>query len=350
MNCPDAPAIIDLSANENPFGPSDFAVRAIVAAASAAHRYPDGKGARLKEALAGALGVEAGQIVLGNGSCEVLELAARAILGVGDEVIFGWPSFPTYRAIIARAGGAAVATPLAHWAYDLDAMAERVTSRTRLVILGNPNNPTGLAMSRKAFGDFLDRLPAQVTVIVDEAYREFVRQPDFAEALAEMRNGRPVVVTRTLSKAYGLAGMRIGFAVAPAPLARRIDSQRQRFNTGRIAQAAALAAIGDHQHLARCVALNAENRLWLEERLRALGLAFPSSQANFVLLRVGDGRRVFEGLRKRGVLVKPLEAFGLTDCIRVSVGRRENNEEFVRALEEVLGETQGRETTCRQAI
>jgi histidinol-phosphate aminotransferase len=350
MYKPDAAAMIDLSANENPFGPSDGVIFAIAAASASAHRYPDATGARLKEALAGALGVETAQIVLGAGSCEVLELAARAILANGDEAIIGWPSFPNYRAIVLRAGAVIVEAPLKNWAYDLAAIAERITGRTRLIILANPNNPTGLVIGGRAFNDFLDRVPEGVTVMMDEAYREYVSQSDYADALAEMARGRTLVVTRTFSKAYGLAGLRMGYAIAPAPLARRIDARRQRFNTSGIAQEAALAALADQAHLQRCVTQSAENRLWLEEKLAALGLRFTPSQANFVLLPVGDGRLVFEQLRSRGVLVKSLEAFGLTDSIRVSVGLREDNERFMRALAEVMADGEWRQPTCRQAI
>jgi histidinol-phosphate aminotransferase len=346
----DAPALIDLSANENPFGPSDDVIVAIAAASAAAHRYPDANGVRLKNALAGALGVETAQIVLGAGSCEVLELVARAILANGDEAVIGWPSFPNYRAIVVRAGAVIVEAPLNNWAYDLNAIVERITERTRLIILANPNNPTGLVIGGKAFNDFLDRVPEGVTVMIDEAYREYVSQPDYADALAEMARGRALVVTRTFSKAYGLAGLRVGYAVAPAPLARRIDARRQRFNTSGIAQEAALAALADQAHLERCVKRSVENRLWLEEKLTALGRRFTPSQANFVLLPVGDGRRVFEQLRSRGVVVKSLEAFGLTDCIRVSVGLRQDNERFMHALAQVMADGEWRQPTCRQAI
>ncbi|WP_298422152.1 histidinol-phosphate transaminase [Rhodoblastus sp.] len=344
------PALTDLSANENPFGPSDDVMVAIGAASAVAHRYPDADGARLKKALAAALGVETAQIVLGAGSCEVLELAARAILAAGDETIIGWPSFPNYRAIVGRAGASIVEAPLKNWAYDLKAIVERISERTRLIILANPNNPTGLVIGGKAFKDFLDRIPDGVTVMIDEAYREYVWQTEYADALAEMSRGRALVVTRTFSKAYGLAGLRVGYAIAPAPLARRIDAQRQRFNTSGIAQEAALAALADQAHLERCVQRSVENRLWLEEKLTALGLRFTPSQANFILLSVGEGRRVFEQLRSRGVLVKSLEAFGLTDCIRVSVGLRQDNERFMHALAEVLADGEGRQPTCRQAI
>jgi histidinol-phosphate aminotransferase len=329
-------AIVDLSANENPFGPSPQAVRAMIAAAGVAHRYPDSQGAALKAGLAKALGVKPENIVLGNGSSEVIELTARAVLDTGGHAIIGWPSFQTYRSAVSRAGAAAVLTPLIEHAYDLDAMAERAGSETRLVIIGNPNNPTGLAITGAALDRFLDRLPSGVIVCVDEAYGEYVSRQDFPNTLDRLAAGRPLIVVRTLSKAYGLAGLRIGYAIAPEPLARRIDSQRQRFNTSCIAQAAALAAIDDPAHLARIVALNAEGRDWLASRLSALGLRFLESEANFLMVKVGDGARECQRLKALGLLVKPLDGFGLPDYIRVSVGRPEDNARLIEGLRTTL--------------
>ncbi len=330
-------AIADLSANENPRGPSPEAVQAIIGAAGMVHRYPDGQGMALQAALAQTLGVTTDNIVLGNGSSEIIEMTARAFLGDGGEAIIGWPSFPAYRAAAGRAGGEAVLVPLSGHAYDLDAMAERAGGRTRLVILGNPNNPTGLAIGRATLDRFLDRLPPDVTVCLDEAYAEYVSQPDFPNSLDDLAAGRPLVVMRTLSKAYGLAGLRIGYAIAPEPLARRIDSQRQRFNTSRIAQAAAIAALGDADHLAATIALNSSGRDWLAARLSALGLHCPPSEANFLMVKVGDGARVYQRLKDAGVLVKPLDGVGLPEYIRVSVGSPDDNARFIEALQAVLG-------------
>ncbi len=338
--------MIDLSANENPFGPSAYAVHAIIDGALSAHRYPDGGGIALKEALASLLAIGMDQIVLGNGSCEVLELTARALLGRGDEAVLGWPSFPAYRSIIARTGATAVLVPLVEQAYDLDGMAAAVTSRTRLVVLGNPNNPTGLTIRHAAFAAFLNRLPKTVAVVVDEAYREYVGGDGLADALAWIAEGRTVVVTRSLSKAYGLAGLRIGYAAAPAALARRIETQRQHFNTSRIAQAAALAAIGDRHHLTHCVALNTSGRRWLENQLAALGLHFLPSEANFIMLRVGDGSRICQRLRGSGIQVKPLDALDRPEWIRVSVGRPEENERFIAALVSALSQPAAVEQAC----
>ncbi len=337
---------IDLSANESPLGPAPGAIRAIIEGALRAHRYPDANGLALKAELAEILGVAAEQVVLGNGSCEVLDLTARAVLGKDDEAMIGWPSFPAYRSMVDRAGAKAVLVPLKDHAYDLDAMAEAVTGRTRLVVLGNPNNPTGLTFGQAAFTRFLERLPGEVVVIIDEAYHDYVGRADRANALDEIAGAHALVVTRSFSKAHGLAGLRLGYGVAPVRLARQIEAQRQRFNTSGIAQAAAMAALADHEHLARCVALNGAGRQWLENRLAALDLFFLPSEANFVMVRVGEGKAVHEHLRARGVLVKPLDAFGLPDYIRVSVGRPEENERFIQALIAVLPQTLPGEPAC----
>ena len=332
-----ASCLIDLSANENPLGASPAVLRALAANAGAVHRYPDGQGSALKAVLAQKLGVGTANIVLGNGSSEIFDFLARALFHDGGEAIIGWPSFPTYRAAVERAGGKAVLIPLVDHAYDLDAIAARAGSKTRLITLGNPNNPTGLAISKTSFDRFLGRLPQGPVVCLDEAYTDYATG-DLPKSLDYVHAGRALIAVRTLSKAYGLAGLRIGYAVAPEPLAKSLNAQRQRFNTSSLAQAAAIAALGDEDYLASTVALNASGRAWLGEKLSALGLSFVPSQANFVLVHVGDGARVGQVLKAGGVLVKDLQAFGLNEYIRVSVGTPDENARFVGALQAALRE------------
>jgi histidinol-phosphate aminotransferase len=328
----DAAPVVDLSANENPYGPSPRAIQAIVEAAGAAHLYPDGPGFALRAALAQSLCVEAENIVLGNGSTEILEMTARAMQAPPGEAIIGWPSFPTYRHAARRAGAKEILVPLVNHDYDLDAIGERISENTRLIMLGNPNNPTGRVIGKAALGRLLDRLPPEVVLCLDEAYCDYADPSNFPDSIEAVRAGRPLVVVRTFSKAYGLAGMRIGYAVAPTPLARRIDGFRQRFNTSRVAQAAAIAALGDRDHVARSAALNVEARNWLSSRLSELGLPFASSDANFLMIDVGDGAAVAAKLEKAGILVKSLDPIGLAAFIRVSVGAPEQNARFVEAL------------------
>jgi histidinol-phosphate aminotransferase len=328
--------VADLSANENPLGPSPAVVRAIAANAGLVHRYPDSQGTALRAALAEKLGVAAGNIVLANGSSEIFDLLARALFSEGGDAIIGWPSFPTYRAAVERAGGEVTLVPLADHAYDLDAIAARVGPGTRLVTIGNPNNPTGLAISKAAFDRFLDRLPDGLVVCLDEAYAEYAATADLPNSLDYIAAGRSLVGVRTLSKAYGLAGLRIGYAIAPEGLVETLNNQRQRFNTSSLAQIAAVAALGDSDHLASTVALNKSGRDWLSARLSKLGLFFLPSEANFLLVRVGDGARVCENLKKGGVLVKQLDASGLPEYIRVSVGTPDENARFIECLQRAI--------------
>jgi len=328
--------VADLSANENPLGPSPAVVRAIAANAGLAHRYPDSQGTALRAVLAEKLGIATGNIVLANGSSEIFDLLARALFSEGGDAIIGWPSFPTYRAAVERVGGEVILVPLVGHAYDLDAIAARVGPGTRLVTIGNPNNPTGLAISKAALDRFLDRLPHGLVVCLDEAYAEYAAKADLPNSLDYIAAGRSLVGVRTLSKVYGLAGLRIGYAIAPEGLAQTLNSQRQRFNTSSLAQIAALAALSDSDHLASTVALNTSGRDWLSARLSALGLFFVPSEANFLLVRVGDGARVCQNLKKGGVLVKQLDASGLPEYIRVSVGTPDENARFIEGLQRAI--------------
>jgi histidinol-phosphate aminotransferase len=328
--------VIDLSANENPLGPSPSALAAITQAAKQAHRYPDKDGTALRQALANRLGVAIEQIVLGNGSAEVIDAIARATLGPGDEAIVGTPSFPAYRSSIARAGAAVTEVPLIDGAEDLATIAKRVGDRTRLVILANPNNPTGGTFGAASWEAFIAQMPGHVVVVVDEAYYEYVTRADFPRALEQGAAGQGIVVVRSFSKAYGLAGLRLGYGIAPPPLRQRIEKQVQHFNTSRVAQAAALAALADEDYLAHGVAMNGEGRRYLHRELTALGFVVPESQANFLLVRIANAAEVHRRLGERGVLVKLLDGFGLPDAIRVSVGGREDNERFLEALAGVL--------------
>ena len=235
-----------------------------------------------------------------------------------------------------RASGEVTLVPLADHAYDLDAIAARVGPGTRLVTIGNPNNPTGLAISKAAFDRFLDRLPDGLVVCLDEAYAEYAATADLPNSLDYIAAGRSLVGVRTLSKAYGLAGLRIGYAIAPEGLVETLNNQRQRFNTSSLAQIAALAALSDSDHLASTVALNKSGRDWLSARLSALGLFFLPSEANFLLVRVGDGARVYQNLKKGGVLVKQLDASGLPEYIRVSVGTPDENARFIECLQRAI--------------
>ena len=339
VRIPLEPFMIDLSANENPLGPCPRVARAIVAALPALHRYPDKDGRAVTAALARRLGVDASWIVLGNGSCEVLELAVRAHLAPGDEAILSRPGFAPYHAAIARSRGCEVALPLRRDRHDLAAMLDRVGDRTRLVILGNPHNPTGTVVARAEIERFLDRLPEAVTVILDEAYVDYAGGEDFADAVAFVREGRAVLATRSLSKAYGLAGLRFGYGVGAASTVRAIHALRQHYNVNALAQVAAVAALDDPEHLRRSVEHNTAARRSLHRDIGRLGLACVESRANFILVRVRDGAALCRRLEQRGLRVKDMTGFGLPDAIRVSVGSDEDNRSFIAALGVILGQS-----------
>lgn len=337
----DAATSIDLSANENPLGPSPRALEAIHAAAANCHRYPDRNARALRAALAQRWLCQPEQIVLGNGSCELLDLAARAFLAPGDEAIIAVPSFMPYRSAVRKAHGRAVTVPLRDFEHDLEAMAARVTEKTRLVFLGNPNNPTGSGIDGAALVHFLDALPPHVVVVLDEAYREYAsdaRNGEAADSTLLVAAGRRVVVVRTFSKIYGLAGLRIGYAIASAELTQTMEALRPHYNTSSVAQAAALAALGDEAHVTASRTLATAGRAQLTRGCAALGLPVVPSAANFLLVRVGAAPAVAGALAGRGILVKSGEPFGLPDYLRVTVGLASENYRFLAELATVLTE------------
>lgn len=332
--------VVDLSANENPLGPSPRALAALATAAGTSHRYPDRHGRALRAALAARLEMDVQQLVLGNGSCELLDLVARAMLEPGDQALIATPSFLPYQAAIGRARGEVIKMPMAAgFACDLERMAELAGPRTRLAILGHPNNPTGVALDAAALARFLDRLPESVVVVIDEAYREYVTRPDAADAMALVRSGRAVVALRTFSKLYALAGLRIGYAAARPDLAARIEAVRSHYNTSSAAQAAALACLDDADHVANSLAVNRSGLAELAAACGDLGLECVPSEANFILVRTGAADAVAAALEQRGVLVKSTAAFGLPEHIRISVGTPACNRRCIAALQDVLDDT-----------
>jgi histidinol-phosphate aminotransferase len=331
--------VVKLASNENPLGPSPRAVEAVRAAAASAHRYPDGRSYRLREALAERLGVAPQQLVFGAGSDEILELLAKAFLREGDEAVFAWPSFAMYPIVVRGMGAQPVAVPLdADLVHDLPALAAAVTERTRLVFVCNPNNPTGTSVGAADFEAFARALPEHVVLAVDEAYAEYARRPDFPDALALVTRRPGTVVLRTFSKIYGLAGLRIGYGVADPELAGYLERARHPFNVNSLAEVAALAALDDHAHVARARSTNEAGAVFLERELEKLGHAVWPTDANFLLARTGAG--TFERLLRQGVIVRPMAGFGLPEHVRITIGLPEENERLVKALER-LGEEGG---------
>ncbi len=340
----DAEKIVKLASNENPLGPSPRALAAMERALPDSARYPDGSGFSLKRALAGKLGVRPEQITLGNGSNDVLDLIARTFLGPGRSAVFSEHAFAVYP-ISVQSVGAESRVARAHdgsrgpcYGHDLDAMLGQVTGDTTVVFIANPNNPTGTYVTTKALGDFLEALPPQVLAVVDEAYFEYVDAEDYPDSLQWLDRFPNLIVTRTFSKAYGLAGLRVGYAVSHPDVAELLNRVRQPFNVNTLALAAAEAALGDEAYLHRSRRLNREGLAFLQSAFQARRLECIPSVGNFITVDVGrEAGPVFEALLRQGVIVRPVANYGMPRHLRVSVGTAEENTVFIQALDKVLG-------------
>ncbi|MGB0591178.1 MAG: histidinol-phosphate transaminase [Myxococcota bacterium] len=335
--------LIRLDSNENPLGPSPKAVAAIGRAAIDVHRYPDGGSSRLKRGLATHLGVSEASLVLGNGSNELIELLMTTFASEGSEVLTSRGSFIAYHLAAQARGLCLRETDLTEQlGYDLEAMLDMVTPATRLIFIANPNNPTGTYLGGQELEDFITALDQKTqghppVLVLDEAYREYVDQPAPLDSIAMLGRRPRTVVLRTFSKAYGLAGLRCGYAVTTPELARHLDRVRAPFNVSMVAQEAALAALGDEDYLQASVTLNRRNRSWLSTELRRRGFTVTPSQTNFVLVDFGgQAGEVYEGLRARGVLTRPMRAYGLPTYLRIGVGLVEEQAELLSALDALL--------------
>ncbi len=329
---------IKLASNENPLGPSPKAVAAVRARLDTLHRYPDGSGHDLIAKLADYHGLAAGNVVLGNGSDDIIGMLAQCMLERGNEVLIPHPSFLMYEIATRSVGAVPVFIPLNDsLAIDLEKMLERVTSQTRMVFLCNPNNPTGTVFSKDQFETFLENLPRDVTVVIDEAYIQFVRNRDCSQGIEYIDSDRTVVTLRTFSKAYGLAGLRIGYGLMQAELAGYLNRIRMPFNTSSAAQAGAAAALDDDRFLREVVRLVHDGLDYLSNALQERGIRSFPTEANFFLIDVArDADEVFEQLLRQGVIVRSMNAYGYPQYIRVNVGLPEENTRFIAALEKVL--------------
>jgi len=328
----DPSGIIKLASNENPFGPSPLALAAAQRALEHGELYPDGGCFALRHRLAAVHGLSPSQFIPGNGSNEILELLGHAFLGPGDEVVMGAPAFIVYKLVTLLFGARAVEVPLVQFRHDLPAMARAITPRTKLVYVASPNNPTGTTSPAADLLAFARELPDHVILAVDEAYAEY--QEETADLRPLIQAGRKLICLRTFSKIYGLAALRVGYGYGGAELIGLLNRLRQPFNVNAVGQAAALAALDDHEFVARCVRENRLGLRRLEEGCRALGLETVPSQANFILVKVGDGAAGFAALQRHGVIVRPLQPYGLPEWLRITVGTSEQNE---RVLAELAG-------------
>ena len=328
---------IKLASNENPLGPSPMALEAIRRSAEKLHRYPNSGSYDLCRHLAKRLNLKCENIVLGNGSDDLIAMLAKVLLQPGDETVLPEPSFLFYEIVIKSSGAIAVGVPLKTGETDLNGMLERISSKTRLIFLNNPHNPTGTLIPKQALNPFIEALPPHIVLVIDEAYIEFVRDRNCPNSIDYLNSGKIVVGLRTFSKAYGLAGLRIGYGLMPVFLAELLHRVRQPFNVNSLAQAAAIAALEDQDFLKKTLQLVCDELEFLYRALDGLGLNYGRSEANFLLIQVGkNADKIFEDLLRQGVIVRSMSSYGYPDCIRVNVGLRHENIRLLEALEKIL--------------
>jgi len=327
---------IKLASNENPLGPSPKALTAIREKLDQLHLYPDGDCFYLKRGMAQKIGVEPENLIFGNGSNEIIELAVRTFMRPGDEAVMAEQAFVVYPLIVQAVGGKKKAVPLRNFTHDLAAITDAITAQTRVVILANPNNPTGTIYQRDEWERFLGKVSSNLLLIVDEAYFEYVQDPAYPDSLRYHAEDRAILTLRTFSKLYGLAGLRIGYGVGPKKLVDMMQRVRQPFNVNAAAQWAALAALEDVDHVKRSLEVNRLGMEYLQAEFIRLGLEFVPSDANFILVRVGKGQEVFKQLLSKGFIVRPMAGYQFPEHVRVTIGTMDENREFIDALQKVI--------------
>jgi histidinol-phosphate aminotransferase len=334
--------VIKLGSNENPLGPSPRAIEAIKRVAADVHRYPSVETHDLKYKLAASLGpdITTENIVVGNGSADLMCSMAQSLLSSGGEVIISKPAFQMYEMATNMYGGQCVFVEAKDFRYDLQAMADRIDERTRMIFVTNPNNPTGLIVSQDEVDDFMERVPPSVVVVFDEAYREYVDARDYPDTIRYVLEGRNVIITRTFSKIYGLAGMRVGYGIASKGLVDYLLHTQIPFHIGTPALVAAMASLDDHEHVTKSREANAEGRDYLARSLGEMGLSVLPSQANFILTFDFDKdvEEINQALLRQGVIVRPTDSFRLPQALRITIGTPEENERLVEALKQALTE------------
>jgi len=333
----DPDSILKAASNENPLGPSPKAIEAMRSAASRANFYPDGNAFYLKRRLAEKLGLQPENLIFGNGSNELIEFVGHALISPGAETVVAQYCFAIYPIVTLLFGGKPVVVPARDFGHDIPRMLEAIGPKTTAVFVANPNNPTGTLAPKEEIVRLIEEAPENVLVVIDEAYYEYLEEP--IDLLPYVREGkRNLLLMRTFSKIYGLAGLRLGYGIACPELIGWLNKIRQPFNANAMAQAAALAALDDEEHVEKSRRVNREGLAFFHNALAERGIDFVRSVGNFVLVRVGDGRRVFEAMQKRGVIVRPMDGYGLPEWIRISIGLPEQNRRSLQVLEEALAE------------
>lgn len=328
--------IVKLASNENSLGPSPLAIAAMQETAGRMHLYPDGGGYYLTQALAERFDVDPNQVLLGNGSNELIELLGHVYLAPEQEIVMSQRAFVIYHLVAKLFNAKTIMVPMDGFTHDLDAMRAAITLNTRLVFVANPNNPTGTRVDNAALDDFILSMPDHVITVIDEAYVELLPPEEQPDVFAHVRAGRPVILLRTFSKGYGLAGLRLGYAIGATDCIELMNRARQPFNVNYMAQAAALAALQDDAHLQATRDMVLQGLEQLTQALDRMGIAYEPSCANFLLVNVGDGRTCFQALKERHVIVRPMDGYGLPEYIRVTVGTASENRRFIEAMAEIL--------------
>jgi histidinol-phosphate aminotransferase len=332
---------IKLASNENPVGPSPMALKAIMDSlvktdiSNTVNRYPDGSGYYIKRALSERLALREDEIILGNGSNELIDIAVRTFLQPGDEAIMAHPSFIVYPMSVQATGGKAVQISLKDYTHDLDAMAGAVTKKTKIIFIANPNNPTGTINKKDEFDHLMERIPEGILVVIDEAYHEYVIDPDYADSMKHFRGGRDILILRTFSKVYGLAGLRIGYGIAREDIIIEMNKLRPPFNTNSLAQNAAMSALNDEAHVRRSRDVNEIGKKYLYRELDSIGLRYVPTEANFIYIPLGcDSKVLYNELLLNGVIVRPVGP----EEIRVTIGLPEENKRFIESLKKVISQ------------
>jgi len=329
-------SIIKVASNENPFGPSPLAIAALQKAIAGVNLYPDGNAFYLKQKLAAKLGVETANLVLGNGSNEIIEFVGHALLGPGADIVVSQYCFAIYPIVAKMFGANVVTVPAKNYGHDLPAMLRAITPRTRIVFVANPNNPTGTLAAREGLIKFVNEVPDDVLLVMDEAYLEFLEDPVDLIPLIRLGARKNLILMRTFSKIYGLAGLRIGYGIAAPELAAALEKIRQPFNANLLAQTAALAALDDDAHVRKTRDNNFTGLNFFAAAFRQLKLEYVPSYANFILVRVGEGQKVFDAMQKLGVITRPMAGYQLPEWIRISIGTTAENERCLAALKKSL--------------
>lgn len=328
--------VIKLASNENPLGTSPLALKAAKSALSGINRYPDSQGFYLKRKLAAYFNLYPSNFVLGNGSDELIDVIIKTFVETDESIITADITFLEYKIIAQGNGRRIVEVPLKYYKYDLDAIRKRIDKKTKLIFISNPNNPTGTYVTNYQMKEFMEGLPKDTLVVLDEAYDAFIDADDFPKSLSHIRGGN-VIILKTFSKAYGLAGLRAGYAIADAGLVSYMERVRQPFNVNSLAQAAAAAALRDRKFLARTREVILGGKSFLYAELTKLGLAYVPSVANFILIDIGrDSRAFFRRMLSYGIIVRDMKQYGLRNFIRVTIGTKKENEKFIKALKKVL--------------